>query len=301
MIWNRNPFCLTRFDFVDDDTTALRNTRVIFVSCQVFLHATTSKKQAMQLKMRNIEWWMRKRHLPQGFRQRVRNYERQRWAAMRGVDECEMIRNLPEGLRRDIKYHLCLDLVRQVMWYIYNQQRSNHKFLMCPIETTICSLQSSLQRENVFCFTWWFHGPFWTSLAILKNPTWSYKHPLFFSRDNKVSTVRKEKKKAMILGRTTLTGPSESIRVDDWWNVSVLISGASVPAYGWSSAREHLRSCEVSDLHEGRNCKLRDEAHSNSFYFDSLDHMRKRTDRADNERRRSGSEDAVRGEGPPPE
>ncbi|KAD4178939.1 hypothetical protein E3N88_27530 [Mikania micrantha] len=80
----------------------------------VFLHATTSKKQAMQLKMRNIEWWMRRRHLPQEFKQRVRNYERQRWAAMRGVDECEMIRNLPEGLRRDIKYHLCLELVRQV-------------------------------------------------------------------------------------------------------------------------------------------------------------------------------------------
>ncbi|KAK1583999.1 hypothetical protein Q3G72_029013 [Acer saccharum] len=38
-----------------------------------------------------------------------------RWAAMRGIDECEMISNLPEGLRRDIKYHLCLDLVRQVV------------------------------------------------------------------------------------------------------------------------------------------------------------------------------------------
>ncbi|KAE9458152.1 hypothetical protein C3L33_09942, partial [Rhododendron williamsianum] len=86
-----------------------------FVASHVrFLHATTSKKQAMQLKMRNIEWWMRRRHLPTAFKQRVRNYERQRWAAMRGVDECEMIRNLPEGLRRDIKYHLCLDLVRQV-------------------------------------------------------------------------------------------------------------------------------------------------------------------------------------------
>ncbi|CAN1292811.1 Cyclic nucleotide-gated ion channel 4 [Linum perenne] len=81
---------------------------------KVFLNATTSKKQTMQLKMRNLEWWMRKRQLPQGFRQRVRNYERQKWAAMRGVDECDMIRNLPEGLRRDIKYHLCLDLVRQV-------------------------------------------------------------------------------------------------------------------------------------------------------------------------------------------
>ncbi|CAN1186576.1 Cyclic nucleotide-gated ion channel 4 [Linum perenne] len=81
---------------------------------KVFLNATTSKKQTMQLKMRNLEWWMRKRQLPQGFRQRVRNYERQKWAAMRGVDECDMIRNLPEGLRRDIKYHLCLDLVRQI-------------------------------------------------------------------------------------------------------------------------------------------------------------------------------------------
>ncbi|KAI3981408.1 hypothetical protein MKX01_021531 [Papaver californicum] len=66
------------------------------------------------LKMRDIKWWMRRRQLPQGFRQRVRQYERQRFAAMPGVDECEMIRNLPEGPRKDIKYHLCLDLVRQV-------------------------------------------------------------------------------------------------------------------------------------------------------------------------------------------
>ncbi|PSS06176.1 Cyclic nucleotide-gated ion channel like [Actinidia chinensis var. chinensis] len=95
-------------------TTGLLLVTMLIGNIKVFLHATTSKKQAMQLKMRNIEWWMRKRHLPPPFRQRVRNYERQRWAAMRGVDECEMIRNLPEGLRRDIKYHLCLDLVRQV-------------------------------------------------------------------------------------------------------------------------------------------------------------------------------------------
>ncbi|KAL9297788.1 hypothetical protein ACSQ67_023684 [Phaseolus vulgaris] len=95
-------------------TSGLLLVTMLIGNIKVFLHATTSKKQAMQLKMRNIEWWMRKRRLPQGFRQRVRNYERHRWAAMRGVDEYEMTRNLPEGLRRDIKYHLCLDLVRQV-------------------------------------------------------------------------------------------------------------------------------------------------------------------------------------------
>ncbi|PWA95762.1 cyclic nucleotide-gated ion channel 4 [Artemisia annua] len=95
-------------------TTGLLLVTMLIGNIKVFLHATTSKKQAMQLKMRNIEWWMSKRHLPRGLRQRVRNFERQSWAAMRGVDECEMIENLPEGLRRDIKYHLCLDLVRQV-------------------------------------------------------------------------------------------------------------------------------------------------------------------------------------------
>ncbi|KAK8918403.1 Cyclic nucleotide-gated ion channel 4 [Platanthera zijinensis] len=95
-------------------TSGLILVTMLIGNIKVFLHATTSKKQALHLRMRSVEWWMKRKNLPHGFRQRVRLYERQRWAAMRGVDECEMVRNLPEGLRRDIKYHLCLDLVRQV-------------------------------------------------------------------------------------------------------------------------------------------------------------------------------------------
>ncbi|WVZ68579.1 hypothetical protein U9M48_017505 [Paspalum notatum var. saurae] len=81
---------------------------------KVFLNATTSKKQAMHTRLRSVELWMKRKNLPKSFRHRVRQHERQRWAATRGVDECRIIRDLPEGLRRDIKYHLCLDLVRQV-------------------------------------------------------------------------------------------------------------------------------------------------------------------------------------------
>nr|CAB3464798.1 unnamed protein product [Digitaria exilis] len=81
---------------------------------KVFLNATTSRKQAMHTRLRAVEWWMRRKDLPRSFRHRVRQFERQRWAATRGVDECQIVRDLPEGLRRDIKYHLCLDLVRQV-------------------------------------------------------------------------------------------------------------------------------------------------------------------------------------------
>ncbi|KAK2369646.1 cyclic nucleotide-gated ion channel [Trifolium repens] len=95
-------------------TSGLLLVTMLIGNIKVFLHATTSKKREMKLKMKNLEWMMNKRRLPQGLRQRVRNYERQCWAAMRGVDECQLIKNLPEGLRRDIKYHLCLGLVRQV-------------------------------------------------------------------------------------------------------------------------------------------------------------------------------------------
>ncbi|URD73445.1 cyclic nucleotide-gated ion channel [Musa troglodytarum] len=83
-------------------TSGLILVTMLIGNIKVFLHATTSKKQAMHLRIRSVEWWMKRRNLSQGIRQRVRQYERQRWAATRGVDECEMSRNFPEGLRRDI-------------------------------------------------------------------------------------------------------------------------------------------------------------------------------------------------------
>ncbi|XP_020590038.1 LOW QUALITY PROTEIN: cyclic nucleotide-gated ion channel 2-like [Phalaenopsis equestris] len=81
---------------------------------QVFLHSVMARKREMQLRCRDLEWWMRRRQLPSQLRQRVRRYEWQRWASTRGEDEMEMIQDLPEGLRRDIKRWICLDLIKQV-------------------------------------------------------------------------------------------------------------------------------------------------------------------------------------------
>lgn len=81
---------------------------------QVFLHSITAKKEAMKQRLKDLEYWMRRRQLPSRLRHRVRRYERHHWAATRGVDEADMVCGLPEGLRRDIKQHLSLDLVRQV-------------------------------------------------------------------------------------------------------------------------------------------------------------------------------------------
>ncbi|KAM5581287.1 cyclic nucleotide-gated ion channel 2 [Rosa sericea] len=81
---------------------------------QVFLHAVMAKKRKMQLRCRDMEWWMRRRQLPSGLRRRVRHYERHRWVTMGGEDEMDLIKDLPEGLRREIKRHLCIDLIKKV-------------------------------------------------------------------------------------------------------------------------------------------------------------------------------------------
>ncbi|KAM7280755.1 hypothetical protein ACFE04_007889 [Oxalis oulophora] len=81
---------------------------------QVFLQAVMANKRKMQLRYRDLEWWMRRRQLPSRLRQRVRHFERQRWTTMGGEDEMDMIKDLPEGLRRDIKRYLCLELVKKV-------------------------------------------------------------------------------------------------------------------------------------------------------------------------------------------
>ncbi|KAK9699342.1 hypothetical protein RND81_08G168400 [Saponaria officinalis] len=81
---------------------------------QVFLHTVMAKKRKMQLRCRDMEWWMRRRQLPSRLRQRVRHYESHNWFATGGVAEVDLIKDLPQGLRRDIKRFLCLDLIKKV-------------------------------------------------------------------------------------------------------------------------------------------------------------------------------------------
>lgn len=104
---------------------------VLPLDFQVFLHSITAKKVQSQLRVRDLEWWMRHRQLPVLLRQRVRQYERQNWAATCGINEEATIQNLPEGLRRDIKRHLCLNLVRQVIWSSFPNLLFSHVKCKC--------------------------------------------------------------------------------------------------------------------------------------------------------------------------
>ncbi|KAG4929771.1 hypothetical protein JHK85_047296 [Glycine max] len=81
---------------------------------QTYLQSLTIRLEEMRVKRRDSEQWMHHRLLPQDLRERVRRYDQYKWLATRGVDEENLVQSLPKDLRRDIKRHLCLALVRRV-------------------------------------------------------------------------------------------------------------------------------------------------------------------------------------------
>ncbi|KAJ8750851.1 hypothetical protein K2173_016032 [Erythroxylum novogranatense] len=81
---------------------------------QTYLQSLTIRLEEMRVKRRDSEQWMHHRLLPQDLRERVRRYDQYKWLETRGVDEENLVQTLPKDLRRDIKRHLCLALVRRV-------------------------------------------------------------------------------------------------------------------------------------------------------------------------------------------
>ncbi|XP_044948986.1 putative cyclic nucleotide-gated ion channel 9 [Hordeum vulgare subsp. vulgare] len=90
---------------------------------QTYLQSLTVRLEEMRVKRRDSEQWMHHRLLPMELRDRVRRYDQYKWINTRGVDEEALVQNLPKDLRRDIKRHLCLGLVRRVPLFANMDER----------------------------------------------------------------------------------------------------------------------------------------------------------------------------------
>ncbi|KAL6953334.1 putative cyclic nucleotide-gated ion channel 5 [Sarracenia purpurea var. burkii] len=109
---------------------------------QTYLQSLTVRLEEMRIKRRDSEQWMHHRLLPQELRERVRRYDQYKWLETRGVDEENLVQNLPKDLRRDIKRHLCLNLVRRVPLFANMEER---------LLDAICErLKPSLYTENTY-------------------------------------------------------------------------------------------------------------------------------------------------------
>lgn len=95
-----------------------------------------------RIKRTDTEQWMHHRQLPPDLRESVRKYDQYKWAATRGVDEEALLKGLPMDLRRDIKRHLCLDLVRRV---------SNHGIQQISIDSS--NLDMKMKMLYIYIYT----------------------------------------------------------------------------------------------------------------------------------------------------
>ncbi|KAM3204448.1 putative cyclic nucleotide-gated ion channel 6 [Capsicum annuum] len=68
----------------------------------------------MRIKRRYSEQWMHYKVLPPELRERVQRYDQYKWLETKEVDVQSLMQNMLEDIRRDIKQHLCLNLVRRV-------------------------------------------------------------------------------------------------------------------------------------------------------------------------------------------
>lgn len=109
---------------------------------QTYLQSLTIRLEEMRVKRRDSEQWMHHRMLPQELRERVRRYDQYKWLETRGVDEESLVQSLPKDLRRDIKRHLCVALVRRVPLFANMDER---------LLDAICErLKPSLYTERTF-------------------------------------------------------------------------------------------------------------------------------------------------------
>ncbi|KAJ0054522.1 hypothetical protein Pint_00580 [Pistacia integerrima] len=82
---------------------------------QKYLQSKTVRVEEMRVRRRDAEQWMSHRMLPENLKDRIRRYEQYKWQETRGVEEDTLVRNLPKDLRRDIKHHLCWDLLKKMV------------------------------------------------------------------------------------------------------------------------------------------------------------------------------------------
>ncbi|KAF5751553.1 Cyclic nucleotide-gated channel 15 [Tripterygium wilfordii] len=114
---------------------------------RTYLQSITVRLEEWRIKRTDTELWMHHRQLPQELKQSVVKYDQYKWVATHGVDEETVLKCLPLDLRRAIKRHLCLDLVRRVP--LFDQMDERMLDAICGrLKPALCTEGTFLVREG---------------------------------------------------------------------------------------------------------------------------------------------------------
>lgn len=98
-------------------------TVLLIGNMQNFLLSLSRRRVDMQLRRHDVEAWMARRQLPLKLRRKVRQAERFKWAANKGVDEEQLLKDLPEDIEKEIRKALCLDLIKKVRLFTFMEEQ----------------------------------------------------------------------------------------------------------------------------------------------------------------------------------
>ncbi|WCJ42908.1 cyclic nucleotide-gated channel 15 [Euphorbia peplus] len=112
-----------------------------------YLQSINARLEQWRIFKTDTEQWMHHRQLPHEMKESVRRYNQHKWCSTRGVDEEAILKNLPMDLRRTIRRHLCIDLVRKVQ--LFNMMDEQILDAICErLKPSLYDQGSCLVREG---------------------------------------------------------------------------------------------------------------------------------------------------------
>ncbi|KVH93918.1 Cyclic nucleotide-binding domain-containing protein [Cynara cardunculus var. scolymus] len=114
---------------------------------QTYLESRSQRLEEYRIQQMDTEGWMNHRQLPEAMRERVRKHDLYKWIKQGKVEEKAILDALPMDIHRDIKHHICIELVRRVP--LFDQMDERTIDAICErLRPVICTPGTCLLREG---------------------------------------------------------------------------------------------------------------------------------------------------------
>ncbi|KAL7613845.1 hypothetical protein Lser_V15G08404 [Lactuca serriola] len=127
--------------------TGLLLLAMVIGTMETYLESRTERLEEYRIQQMDTELWMNHRQLPHAMRERIRKHDLHKWIKHGKVDEEAILDELPLDIKRDIKQHICIELVRRVP--LFDQMDERTVDAICERLTPVtCTPGTCLLREG---------------------------------------------------------------------------------------------------------------------------------------------------------
>ncbi|XP_024980220.1 protein CNGC15b-like [Cynara cardunculus var. scolymus] len=127
--------------------TGLLLLAMVIGTMETYLESRSQRLEEYRIQQMDTEGWMNHRQLPEAMRERVRKHDLYKWIKQGKVEEKAILDALPMDIHRDIKHHICIELVRRVP--LFDQMDERTIDAICErLRPVICTPGTCLLREG---------------------------------------------------------------------------------------------------------------------------------------------------------